>query len=84
MNGASPSEPSTVTVRMATADDAVAVADTMLASRRAFLSYAPSAHPEPDFRGWVRDASFHTVAEVRWRRLGHPLPPGHDGPLTCT
>ena len=53
MNVASPSDLSTVTVRAATADDAVA--DTMLASRRAFLPYAPSAHREPDFRDWVRD-----------------------------
>ena len=27
----------------------------MLASRKAFLPYAPSAHPESDFRDWVRD-----------------------------
>ena len=55
MNVTSPPDPSAVTVRAATADDAVAVADAMLASRRAFLPYAPSAHPEPDFRDWVRD-----------------------------
>ena len=42
-------------IRAATVDNADAVADTMLASRRAFLPYAPSAHPEPAFRGWVRD-----------------------------
>ena len=44
-----------VTLLAATVDDAEAVADAMLASRRAFLPYAPSTHPEPDFRGWVRE-----------------------------
>ena len=55
MNDTVPSDVPDVTIREASPSDAAAVADTMLASRRAFLPYAPSAHPEPDFRRWVRE-----------------------------
>lgn len=41
------------TLRPATADDSEQVADVYLASRRAFLPFAPIAHPEGDVRTWI-------------------------------
>jgi ribosomal protein S18 acetylase RimI-like enzyme len=43
------------TQRPATAADAAAVAGVYLASRRAFLPYAPLAHPDDAVRRWVAD-----------------------------
>jgi GNAT superfamily N-acetyltransferase len=45
-------------VRRAQIDDAPQVADVLLASRRAFLAYAASAHSEAEIRTWVRDVVF--------------------------
>lgn len=45
----------TITLRAATADDAAQVADVLLASRKAFLPYAPPAHTDSDVRQWVRE-----------------------------
>ena len=45
-------------VRRAQIDDAVQVADVLLASRRAFLPYAVSPHSEAEIRAWVRDFVF--------------------------
>ncbi|HEY0955324.1 MAG TPA: GNAT family N-acetyltransferase [Roseateles sp.] len=44
-----------ITLRAATAEDASQVADVLLASRQAFLPYAPPAHADADVRQWVRD-----------------------------
>lgn len=40
-------------LRCATGADADAVATVLIASRRAFLPFAPSAHPDDDVRRWV-------------------------------
>jgi GNAT superfamily N-acetyltransferase len=45
---------SQIAIRPATGDDAASVADVLLASRAAFLPYAPSPHSEASIRGWVR------------------------------
>jgi ribosomal protein S18 acetylase RimI-like enzyme len=42
-----------VRLRSASAADAAAVADVYLASRRAFLPYAPIAHSEVEVRDWI-------------------------------
>jgi len=42
-------------LRPASASDASAVAELLLASRRAFLPYAPIAHPDADVHRWVRE-----------------------------
>jgi hypothetical protein len=44
-----------IDLRAATPNDAPAVADVLLASRRAFLPWAPIAHPDDDVHRWVRD-----------------------------
>ncbi|AOY01619.1 GNAT family N-acetyltransferase [Jeongeupia sp. USM3] len=55
-------------LRPATPDDADAVAGVYLASRKAFLAYAPLAHPDEAVRAWLRHvllpAGGTTVAEV--------------------
>ncbi len=45
--------PPCCTIRVATAADAQAVAEVYLASRRAFLAFAPLAHPEAEVRRWI-------------------------------
>ena len=42
-------------LRPATPQDADRVATVIIESRRAFLPYAPMAHPEASVRQWVRD-----------------------------
>ena len=42
-------------LRHARPEDADAVANVLIESRRAFLPFAPSAHPEHEVRAWVRD-----------------------------
>ncbi|MBC7804608.1 MAG: GNAT family N-acetyltransferase [Akkermansiaceae bacterium] len=63
-----------VTFRPATATDAAAVADVYLASRRAYLPFAPLAHEDADVRGWIRDilipAGQVAVAEDADRTVG--------------
>jgi GNAT superfamily N-acetyltransferase len=41
-------------LRSATVEDSDAVASVLIESRRAFLPFAPSAHPESEVRAWVR------------------------------
>ena len=41
--------------RAATAADAAGVAEVYLASRKAFLPFAPLAHADADVRRWVAD-----------------------------
>ena len=42
-------------LRHARPEDADAVATVLIESRRTFLPFAPSAHPEVEVRAWVRD-----------------------------
>ena len=42
-------------LRMATSDDAHAVAEVLIRSRAEYLPFAPSAHPPDDVRAWVAD-----------------------------
>ena len=42
-------------LRPARAGDASRVADVYLASRKAFLPFAPLAHSDAEVRGWIRD-----------------------------
>jgi len=42
-------------LRSATDADAEAIADTYLASRRAFLEYAPLAHTDAEVRRWIAE-----------------------------
>jgi len=63
-----------VTLRSATQTDATGIADILLASRAAFLPYAPSPHPEHSVRAWVRDVLLPledvTVASVADQVVG--------------
>jgi GNAT superfamily N-acetyltransferase len=47
--------PHQVTLRAANPADAKCIADVLLASRKAFLAYAPSPHTDAEIRAWVRD-----------------------------
>lgn len=53
-------------LRSAIPEDSEAVATVLIDSRRAFLPFAPSAHPEPDVRQWVRSALLPTMRVVVW------------------
>jgi ribosomal protein S18 acetylase RimI-like enzyme len=44
-----------VTLRPATPADAERVAEVLLASRKAFLAFAPSPHSDEEARTWVRE-----------------------------
>lgn len=44
-----------ISLRAASADDADALADLLLASRKQFLPYAPLAHGDGEVRDWLRD-----------------------------
>jgi phosphoribosyl-AMP cyclohydrolase len=56
--------------RAATAADASAVAEVMIASRRAHQPFAPLAHDEADVRRWVRDILLPTHRVVAACREG--------------
>lgn len=45
--------PPAATLRQATSADATRVADLLIETRRRFMPYAPSAHPEHEVRAWV-------------------------------
>jgi len=60
------------TLRRADGRDAAAVADVLLASRKAFLPYACSAHPDEDVRQWVRDVLLPT-GEVTVAVIGEAI-----------
>ena len=49
-------------LRLATSDDARAVADVLIRSRADYLPFAPSAHPPDDVRIWVADRLVPTGA----------------------
>jgi GNAT superfamily N-acetyltransferase len=51
-------------------EDAQAVATVLIESRRAFLPFAPSAHPEHDVRRWVRDNLLRTHKVAVWEEDG--------------
>jgi GNAT superfamily N-acetyltransferase len=61
-------------LRDASATDADALADVYLASRRAFLPFAPLAHGDAAVRGWIRDvlipAAGTTAAVLDGRVVG--------------
>jgi ribosomal protein S18 acetylase RimI-like enzyme len=63
------SNPMDVIFRPATGTDAEQVASVLLASRKAFVAFAPSAHADDDVRAWVANvlipAGGVTVAVVR-------------------
>jgi len=66
--------PISVSLREATPADAERVAEVMLASRKAFLAFAPSLHSDEEVRAWVRDVLLPseevTVAIVESRMVG--------------
>jgi GNAT superfamily N-acetyltransferase len=51
-------------------EDADAVATILIESRRAFLPFAPSAHPERDVRNWVKNRLLPTGRVVVWEEGG--------------
>ena len=51
-------------------EDAEAVATVLIESRRAFLPFAPSAHPDSDVRSWVRTRLLPTNRVVVWEESG--------------
>jgi ribosomal protein S18 acetylase RimI-like enzyme len=55
-------------LRPASASDASAVAELLLASRRAFLPYAPIAHSDADVYRWVREQLIPGGAVVIWEQ----------------
>lgn len=63
-----------VSLRAATPDDAAPVAEVMLASRKAFLAFAPSPHTDDKVCAWVRDVLLPseevTVAVVECKVVG--------------
>jgi GNAT superfamily N-acetyltransferase len=73
----------TPALRAAEDADAAAVADVLIGSRKAFLPYASSAHPDGDVRLWVRHvlipAGGVTVAVVGGAIAG-VLAMSRDGP----
>lgn len=68
-------------LRPASASDASAVADLLLASRRAFLPYAPIAHPDEDVHRWVREQLIPGGGVTVWEqdtRITAVLATSHD------
>ncbi len=63
-----------VSLREATPADAEQVAEVLLASRKAFLAFAPSPHTDEEVRAWVRDVLLPseevTVAVVESQVVG--------------
>ena len=63
-----------VDLRAATSVDAARIAEILLASRKTFLRYAPSRHPDDEVRSWVRDELLAsqqvTVALVHGQIIG--------------
>jgi GNAT superfamily N-acetyltransferase len=53
-------------LRSAILEDSEAVATVLIESRRAFMPFAPSAHPEPDVRQWVRSTLLPTMRVLVW------------------
>src|SRR5580658_4040757 len=63
-----------ITLRAALPTDAAHIADILLASRAAFLPYAPSPHSDDEVRAWLRDVLLPrepvTVASLNERIAG--------------
>ncbi|MBA4017670.1 MAG: GNAT family N-acetyltransferase [Pirellula sp.] len=57
-------------LRPAYPDDGPAVAAVLIASRRVFLSYAPSAHTDEDVHRWVIDKLIPSGGVVVWEQSG--------------
>ena len=57
-------------LRFAGPEDASAVATVLIESRRTFLPFAPSAHPEHGVRQWVRDVLVPGGRVVVWKEYG--------------
>ena len=51
-------------------EDSEAVATILIESRRAFLPFAPSAHPEHEVRQWVRNHLLQTHRVALWEEDG--------------
>jgi GNAT superfamily N-acetyltransferase len=52
-------------------EDAEEVATVLIESRRAFLPFAPFAHPENDVRNWVRTHLLPANRVIVWEEHGH-------------
>jgi GNAT superfamily N-acetyltransferase len=65
-----PAPPAPITLRAARTADAPAVAEVLIASRRAFMPYAPSAHSDDAVRAWVRDTLVPTGCVIVAERDG--------------
>jgi len=63
-----------LSLRAAKAEDAPCIADILIATRKQFMPYAPSAHTEPEIRAWVASQLVPTgrvvVAEVDAQIVG--------------
>jgi ribosomal protein S18 acetylase RimI-like enzyme len=63
-----------ITLRAATADDALRVAALLIETRSAFMPYAPSAHSDANVRSWVRSTLIPTgrvtIADFSGRVIG--------------
>ena len=58
-------------IRSASPDeDSEAIATILIESRRAFLPFAPSAHPEHEVRQWVRNHLLQTHRVALWEEDG--------------
>ncbi|MGC3971400.1 MAG: GNAT family N-acetyltransferase [Pirellulales bacterium] len=61
-------------MRPAAAEDAPQIAELLISTRRRFMPYAPSAHPEEDVRAWVASRLLPSggvvVAETNGRVVG--------------
>ena len=72
-----------VSLRAATSADAPGIADVYLASRKAFLSFAPLAHPDDEVRRWIATtlvpAGNVVVAEEAARVVGMVATSAADG-----
>jgi GNAT superfamily N-acetyltransferase len=57
-------------LRPAHPEDSNAIATVLIESRRAFLPFAPFAHPEADVRRWVRETLVASGRVVVWEEAG--------------
>jgi GNAT superfamily N-acetyltransferase len=57
-------------LRPARAEDAYAVARVLIESRRVFLPYAPSAHPDQEVHQWVASTLIPSGGVSVWEHLG--------------
>ena len=55
-------------IRAATDEDSDSVATVLIESRRAFLPFAPSAHPEQEVREWVGSHLLRTHMVAVWEQ----------------